>query len=93
MNVTLHLPRVLTDVVGCPSVHTLEGGDVASVIADLLDREPGLRSHIVQENGDIRPHVSVFVDGDLADMRTEVREGSQVRILNAVSGGSVRMES
>jgi hypothetical protein len=56
-------------------------------LGELFRREPGVRNHIVDESGAIRPHVSVFVDGVQAGLDTPVRPDSQVRVLQAVSGG------
>jgi len=83
----VRLPRVLSQTVNVDQAHTVEGDDVGSVLADLFDTAPGLRNHIVDETGSIRPHVSVFVDGYQADLSTPVGDGSEVRVLHAVSGG------
>lgn len=65
----------------------VEGGDVKGALADLFTSRPGLRNHILEEDGQIRPHVSVFVDAVQADLETEVRDGAEIRIIHAVSGG------
>jgi sulfur-carrier protein len=57
----------------------------------LWSEYPGLRDRIVTERGELRPHVNVFVDGDsirYADgFATPVREGSEIVIMPALSGG------
>lgn len=87
MSVTVRLPRMLSDTANIPLTVEVDGDRVSGALQSLFDREPGLRNHIVDETGRIRPHVSVFVDGSQASMETELNEGSQVRILHAVSGG------
>lgn len=87
MSVRLRLPRLLSDTVKSGIDQELAGGTVESVLADLFAREPGVRNHIVDEAGAIRPHVSVFVDGVQADLGTSVPPDGQVRVLHAVSGG------
>lgn len=68
--------------------HDVMGANVSEALNDLFAQKPGLGNHILDETGAIRPHVSVFVDGTQADLVTEVREDSEIRILHAVSGGS-----
>jgi hypothetical protein len=50
------------------------------VLEDLFDSAPGLRQHLLDEDGRIRPHVLVFVD-------TPVGRDADVQVLQAVSGG------
>lgn len=87
MTATLRLPRILSEASNAPTTQTVEGDTVQDVFADIFRRRPGLRNHILDDSGEIRPHVSVFVDGMQADLASEVRDGAQVRILHAVSGG------
>jgi len=87
MTATVRLPRMLSQAVGTMPVHDVTGGDVAGVLDDLFSCVPGLRHHVTDEQGSIRPHVSVFVDGVQADLGTTVRDGAEIRILHAVSGG------
>jgi hypothetical protein len=67
--------------------HTVAGDDVETALKDLFGQEPGLRSHLLDETGGIRPHVSVFVDGRQAELGTPVEEGAEIYVLQAVSGG------
>ena len=58
----------------------------------LLWREcPGARDRVLTERNELRPHVNVFVDGEnvrrSAGLATPVRDGSEIVILPAVSGG------
>ena len=87
MSVTVRLPRVLADTANSGRLITAEGSDVKLVLDSLFEGQPGLRNHILDEAGSIRPHVSVFVDGDQADLATAVDDNSAVVILQAVSGG------
>lgn len=67
--------------------HEVDGGTVAEALETLFERKPGLRNHIIADGGQIRPHVSVFVDGIQSDLGTALRDGSKIMILYAVSGG------
>jgi molybdopterin converting factor small subunit len=59
---------------------------------DLLGREhPGIRQRVLDDQGNIRRHVNVFVDGENVRFRqgneTQVTHASEVRIYPALSGG------
>ncbi|HSM44877.1 MAG TPA: MoaD/ThiS family protein [Acidimicrobiia bacterium] len=84
---TLMLPRLLSETVRVEPVQEVSGTTVQDALDDLLTRVPGLRAHILDEAAAIRPHVSVFVDGEQAELATEVGPTSEIRVLQAVSGG------
>ncbi len=84
----LRLPRMLSDSAGVQRIHQVEGTTVQEAIAELFRAAPALRNHIVDEQGRIRPHVLVFVDGKQASLGTAVPTESTIRVLHAVSGGS-----
>lgn len=87
MNVEVRIPRMLSETVKTDAIHTVTGASVAEALRGLFSDVPGLRQHIVNESGAIRPHVSVFVDGVQADLDTALEHNSKIRILHAVSGG------
>ncbi len=69
-------------------------GDAASAseALSLLWREcPGVRDRVLTELGEVRQHVNVFVDGesirDTDGLATRVRDGTEIYILPALSGG------
>ncbi len=84
---SLRLPRLLAGAAKGGLRQTVSGADVSEALADLHDREPALRPHILDESGEIRPHVLIFVDGRRAGLDTPVGSDSQLQVLQAVSGG------
>jgi molybdopterin synthase sulfur carrier subunit len=62
---------------------------LADALADLDARFPGFRFRIVDEQGALRPHIKIFVDGQIArDLRTAVtRPDAELMIVGALSGG------
>ncbi len=87
MTVSVRLPRVLTETVGSGPRHEVTGRTLSEVLENLFTAEPGLKGHLLDETGRIRPHVLMFVDATRADLETPIRDGSDVQILQAVSGG------
>ena len=87
MSVTVRIPRVLSQAVTSGMRHQAEGETLAAVLGDLFSREPGLKNHLLDEDGRIRPHVLIFVDASRAGLETPVSSTSEIQVLQAVSGG------
>ena len=69
-----------------------EAGDGPPELGDglaALERAcPGLRFRIIDEQGRIRPHIKLFVDGAQArDLRTPLPPAATLMIVGALSGG------
>jgi molybdopterin synthase sulfur carrier subunit len=61
---------------------------LAGALAELDARFPGFRFRIVDEQGAIRPHIKMFVDGELArSLETSTRSARELMIVGALSGG------
>ena len=84
---SIRLPRVLADAANTELRYPVTTGTVAESLAGLFRDHPGLRNHLLDDRGEIRPHVSIFVDGQRAGKDTLVNDGSELRVINAVSGG------
>lgn len=83
------LPRLLRPVVGPETRLDVAGTTVGEVVDGLLARHPGLRPHLFDETGRLRPHVLCFVDGRASRLEDpSAPAGSEVRFLQAVSGGT-----
>ena len=67
------------------------GETVAEVLASLDARWPGLAFYVTDEQGRLRQHVAIWVDGrrveDRAALADAVGPDGQVTILQALSGG------
>lgn len=67
------------------------GETVRELLDDLVERFPGLRSQLIEED-EVAPFVNVFVDNEdvrtLAGLETPVRDTSTVILLPAMAGGS-----
>ena len=64
------------------------GRTLGEVLADLDARFPGMRFRIVDEQDRVRKHIKFFVAGEMApDLSLAVRDGDEVMIVAALSGG------
>jgi molybdopterin converting factor small subunit len=71
-----------------------QGATLASVLSALAERYPGVCDRTLDERGELRRHVNVFVDDDSVrggdGLGTPVPDGAEIVILPAVSGGACR---
>jgi sulfur-carrier protein len=87
------IPGPLRELAGNHDEVRVDGSasSVSDALSLLWSRWPGLRDRVVTELGEVRPHVNIFVDGEsiryAGGLQTPVREGSEVVILPALSGG------
>jgi molybdopterin synthase sulfur carrier subunit len=86
----VHFTANLTRHVSCPSVHVV-GGTVAEVLAAVFQQNPRLRSYVLDEQGALRKHMNVFVDGQQVRDRERLDEpvgaASELYVMQALSGG------
>jgi sulfur-carrier protein len=65
-----------------------EGSSLAELLDDLDAHHPGLRFRMVDEQGQIRPHMRVFINGRAVKaLDTAVAGDDEVAIVQALSGG------
>jgi len=83
---TAHLRRHLD----CPD-RTVEGDSVREILEALFIETPKLRSYLLDDNGVLRRHVNIFIDGEsLKDRRRQtdaVTPSSSIYVMQALSGG------
>jgi len=69
----------------------VEGGTVREALDVVFDENPRLRGYVLDDQGRLRKHVVIFVDGqmiqDRARLTDEVRPTSEVVVMQALSGG------
>jgi sulfur-carrier protein len=64
------------------------GATLAELLLDLDRRHPGIRFRMVDEQGRIRKHMKIFLNGESArDLDVAVVETDDVVIMQALSGG------
>ena len=84
--VTLRAP--LKGRAGGIGEHELSGGSVGEVLRELERRYPSVTGWILDEQGRVRPHVAVFVNGERTRENTPVAPADVLHVLPSISGGS-----
>lgn len=65
-----------------------EGGTLAELFDDLERHYPGLRFRVIDEQGQLRPNMRVFVSGlGVRDMGHALKPADTVAVVLALSGG------
>jgi molybdopterin converting factor small subunit len=86
--VIVHIPSPLLSYTGQAKEVQAEGATLAALLADLDRRYPGIRFRMVDEQGAVRPHMRLFVNGEQVwDLAAPLAERDEVHILQALSGG------
>jgi sulfur-carrier protein len=70
---------------------TVNGDTVKAVLEQAFLAEPELRGYLLDDQGRLRRHVAIFVDGrrikDTVAFSDAVSPGSEVSVVQALSGG------
>jgi len=91
--VTVRIPSYLAPFADGRNSFVLDGspGTVSTALEALWEFHPGLRDRIVDEQGEVRQHINIFVGDEairFADgLSTKVPADSEILIVPAVSGG------
>lgn len=87
---TVEFAPALTRHVPCPP-QQVPAGTLASVLASAFAAAPALRGYVLDEQGAVRKHVAVFVNGRMIPSRSELGQPLQARdrvmVIQALTGG------
>ncbi len=84
----VNLRSPLRDLAGGRSSMDVAGRTVAEIVGELEREHPKLVGWVRDEQGRIREHVTVFVNGERVSIEATVASEDQVHILPAISGGA-----
>jgi len=84
---TVRLRGQLEKLAGGGSQHEIEGTTVTELLQALESTFGALEGWILDERGELRRHINVFVNGELAKPESPVAGDDRVEILPAISGG------
>ena len=87
---SVHFTPNLARHTECPTA-TLAAGTVAELLERYFEHWPAVRGFVLDDQGEVRKHVKVLVDGrNLRDRRRlsdALDPGSEVHVFQALSGG------
>ena len=91
MTVTIRVPTTLRILTAGESEILVEPGTVGEVLGGLEAAHPGFAERILDDEGNLRRFVNIFVSDDdvrfMEGLKTPVPDGETVSIVPAVAGG------
>jgi molybdopterin synthase sulfur carrier subunit len=91
MSVTVRIPTILRTYTDGASEVPADGSTLAEVLDDLEAKHGGIKARVLDDAGDIRRFVNVYVGNDdvrfLEGLSSQTPDGTQISIIPAVAGG------
>ena len=91
MTAHVRIPTILRTYTGGESEVTAAGATLSEVLDDLDANYAGIRGRILDDNGELRRFVNVYVGNDdvrfLDNLETPTPDGTQISVIPAVAGG------
>ena len=91
MSVSVRVPTILRPYTQGASEVSVEGSTLSEVLESLDTSYPGIKSRVLDDAGELRRFVNVYVDNDdvrfAEGLQTSIKDGGQVSIIPAVAGG------
>ncbi len=91
MSATVRIPTTLRTLTAGAAEVDVDGDTVSAVFDALEDAHPGFRERLLDDDGNLRRFVNVFVSDDdvrfIDGLDTAVPDGETVSIVPAVAGG------
>ena len=91
MGVTVRIPTPLRRMTGGADKVDLEVADLSQMIDRLENDYPGFKERLLDEEGELRYFVNIYVNGEDIrfdqGLRTSIKSGDEVSIVPAVAGG------
>lgn len=74
----------------CPEM-TVSGATLLEALEEVFSSHPALRSYILDDQGKLRTHVAIFIDGeqvqDQEKQSDPIAENAKIHVIQALSGG------
>jgi len=91
MSVMVRIPTPLRRMTGGKDKVEVESTTLGEMVENLESTYPGFKERLVDENGDLRYFVNIYINGEdvrfLQGLQTSTSTGDEVSIVPAVAGG------
>ena len=91
MPVTVLIPQPLRNLTGNLSKVSGEGSTLVQLVANLEGSYPGMKERVLDESGQLRRFVNIYVNGEdirfLEEKSTAVKDSDEISIVPAIAGG------
>ena len=91
MSTSVNIPTPLRGLTNDQDTVQAEGATIAEIIADLEKNHPGIKARLLDDAGNLRRFINVYVNGEdvrfLQDQATPVKDSDEISIVPAIAGG------
>ncbi len=91
MSATVRIPTILRTYTAGAAEVTADGATLQEVITSLDGQFPGIAARVLDDNGQLRRFVNVYVNDDdvrfIEGLASPTADGAQISIIPAVAGG------
>ncbi|OQX68937.1 MAG: molybdopterin synthase sulfur carrier subunit [Sorangiineae bacterium NIC37A_2] len=92
MAVQVRIPTPLRTFTGGAETVSADGSTVQALIENLEALYPGLKERLVDEKGNVRRFVNLYVGEEdirfLDGLQTELKDGDEISVVPAIAGGA-----
>ena len=87
----VRIPTPLRKLTNNEEVVEINGSTIDEAISELQTRFPGIKERLVDETGNVRRFVNVYVNEEdirfLQNQQTRLKDGDEISIIPAIAGG------
>ena len=87
----VRIPTPLRKLTNNEELVEVKAATIGEVIAELQSRYPGIQERLVDEKGEVRRFVNVYVNEEdirfLNNQQTPLKDGDEISIIPAIAGG------
>lgn len=91
MAIKVRIPQPLRSLTGDESTVEGDGSTILQCIHGLESAFPGMQERLLDEGGELRRFVNVFVNGEdvrfMSGLATDIKDGDEVSIVPQMAGG------
>jgi molybdopterin synthase sulfur carrier subunit len=91
MSKTVRIPTPLRKLTNNEEVVEVKAATISEAIAELQARYPGIQERLLDDTGEVRRFVNVYVNEEdirfLENQQTPLKDGDEVSIIPAIAGG------
>jgi sulfur-carrier protein len=91
MATIIRIPTPLRKLTNNEEIVEVESRSIGEAFAELQTRYPGIKERLLDERGEVRRFVNVYVNEEdirfLKNQQTPLKDGDEVSIIPAIAGG------
>jgi len=91
MATKVRIPTPLRKLTNNEELVEVKASTIGDAITELQSRYPGIKERLVDDNGEVRRFVNVYVNEEdirfLQNQQTPLKDGDEISIIPAIAGG------